>query len=63
MLLLFEYFFTMSDNDQSSAMQNIDVEKEIISDNREKENVKLSNKLIAQLIPEQVKQNELISRK
>lgn len=53
----------MSDNDQSSAMQNIDVEKEIISDNREKENVKLSNKLIAQLIPEQVKQNELISRK
>lgn len=26
----------MSSNDQSSAVQNIDVEKEIISDNREK---------------------------
>lgn len=50
----------MSGNDQSSAMQNIDVEKEIISDNREKERIGLSNELIAQLISEQVKQNELI---
>lgn len=50
----------MSSNDQSSAVQNIDVEKEIISDNREKERIGLSNELIAQLISEQVKQNELI---
>ena len=50
----------MSGNDQSSDVQNINVEKENISDNRTKENVKLSNELIAQLISEQVKQNELI---
>ena len=45
----------MSGNDQSSDVQNINVEKENISDNRTKENVKLSNELIAQLISEQVK--------